>query len=185
MRPIDLLMREHRLIEQVLDALTEYASRVERGAAPPADDLERFASWLRGYADAGHHAKEEDVLFVRMVASGIPRDHGPIGVMLEQHEEGRRLVEILLEAAGAGKAWSDAEARRVVRAANDDADLLREHIRAEDDVLYPLAQARVPDAAWDTIAQAFDELEAGRATERATLEALAQALIARYAPGPH
>ena|SRR5678815_5676098 len=182
MRAVDLLMHEHRLIERVLDALTGYAESVERGVAPPVDDLARFVTWLRGYADAGHHAKEEDVLFVRMVACGISQDHGPIGVMLEQHEEGRRLVGLMADAASSGTAWTEAEARRVVRAANDYADLLREHIRIEDDVLYPMAEAQVPGAAWDAIAQAFDEIEASRATERATLEPLAHELIARYAP---
>src|ERR1035437_4392271 len=97
MRPIALLSKEHRLIERVLDALTDYADQVERGADVSADDLARFVTWIRGYADASHHGKEEDVLFVRMVAAGMPGDDGPIGLMLEQHEEGRRLVGVLFE----------------------------------------------------------------------------------------
>lgn len=180
MRPIDLLVKEHRLIEQILDALTEYADQLERGAEVPVDDLARFVTWVRGYADAAHHGKEEDVLFVRMVSAGMPGDDGPIGLMLEQHEEGRRLVGILFEAAKSESPWSDADRRRVVRAANDYAALLRGHIREEDETLYPMAQARVPGAAWDAIAQQFDEFEAEHAKERAGLEALAAELIARY-----
>lgn len=180
MRPIDLLMKEHRLIEHVLDALTEYADQLGRGAEVPVDDLARFVTWLRGYADATHHGKEEDVLFVRMVTAGMPGDDGPIGLMLEQHEEGRRLVGVLFEAAKSEAPWGEDERRRVIRAANDYADLLRSHIREEDDTLYPMALARVPGASWDTIAQQFDELEAGQAKERAALEAQAAELIGRY-----
>jgi hemerythrin-like domain-containing protein len=180
MRPIDLLMKEHRLIEHVLDALTEYADQIEGGTDVPVDDLARFVTWLRGYADATHHGKEEDVLFVRMVSAGMPGDDGPIGLMLEQHEEGRRLVGVLFEAAKSEAPWSADERRRVVRAAHDYAALLRGHIREEDETLYPMALARVPGAAWDTIAQQFDELDAVGAKERAGLEDLAAELAARY-----
>ena len=127
-----------------------------------------------------HHGKEEDVLFVRMVAAGMPGDDGPIGLMLEQHEEGRRLVGVLFEAAKTEEAWDEAERRRVIRAANDYADLLRSHIREEDETLYPIAEARIPGAAWDTIAQQFDEFAAVHANERAGLEQLAVDLVAAY-----
>ena len=180
MRPIDLLMKEHRLIEHVLDALTEYADQLDAGVDVPVDDLARFVTWLRGYADATHHGKEEDVLFVRMVSAGMPGDDGPIGLMLEQHEEGRRLVGVLFEAAKSEAPWSQDERRRVIRAAHDYAALLRGHIREEDETLYPMALTRVPGAAWDTIAQQFDELEAAGAKERASLEDLAADLAARY-----
>jgi len=183
MRPIALLVKEHRLIEHVLDALTEYADQLEHGVEVSVDDLARFVTWIRGYADSAHHGKEEDVLFVRMVAAGMPGDDGPIALMLEQHEEGRRLVGVLFESAKAEAAWDAAERRRVVRAANDYADLLRGHIREEDETLYPIAEARVPGAAWDEIGRKFDEFEAANAKERARLEALAEELIAAYPRG--
>lgn len=184
MRPIDLLMTEHRLIAQVLDALTEYAARLERGADAPADDLARFVTWIQGYADTTHHGKEEDVLFVRMVAAGMPGDDGPIGLMLEQHEECRRLVGILFEAAKSEGPWSEGERQRVIRAANDYADMLRSHIREEDETLYPMALARVPGAAWDMIGQEFDELEAAHRQDRERFERLAAELIAGYPSQP-
>lgn len=177
MRPIDLLMQEHRAIEAVLDSLSEFAAQLEGGAAPPVDDLARLVEWVRGYADAAHHAKEEDILFEAMARAGMPGDDGPVGMMLEQHEEGRRLVDALSEAVGP---WTDAERRRVARAANDYADLLRGHIRAEDEMLYPMALSRVSGAAWDAIAARFDEFEAEHAAERARLDALARDLTARY-----
>lgn len=181
MHPIELLATEHRLIERVLDALAEYAGRLERDEQPPPADLDGFVTWLRRYADALHHGKEEDILFTAMVAAGMPGDAGPVGEMLEQHDDCRRLVTILAEAAAASAAWTAELRRRAVRSANDLVALLRSHIQIEDEVLYPMARGTVPPAAWDTIAHQFDELQASHAVERRALEALAETLAAGYA----
>jgi hemerythrin-like domain-containing protein len=180
-RPVELLMEEHRLIEAVLDALSAAADRLEGDDPPAPAELERFVDWLRRYADAFHHGKEEDVLFTAMVASGMPRDDGPIAVMLEQHDEGRRLVTRLADAAS-GAAWTADTRRRAARAATDFAALLLQHIQIEDSVLYPMALATIPPAAWESIEHDFDELAASHAAERATLEAAAATLIARFEP---
>ena len=179
--PVELLMQEHRLIESVLDALSEFAGQLDRDDPPPLVELQSFVDWLRRYADALHHGKEEDVLFPAMVASGMPGDAGPIGVMLEQHDEGRRLVSRLADAASSGT-WTPETRRRAARAATDFAALLRQHIQIEDNVLYPMALATIPPATWETISRDFDELVASHAAERATLEALAAALIVRSRP---
>jgi hemerythrin-like domain-containing protein len=176
--PVELLMQEHRLIEAVLDALDDVAAQLDLDDPPPPADVERFVDWLRRYADAFHHGKEEDVLFKAMVAAGMPGDDGPIAEMLEQHDEGRRLVAQLADAASSG-VWTAETRRRAARAATDFAALLRQHIQIEDNVLYPMALARIPPAAWETVARDFDELAATHAAERATLEALANTLSSR------
>ncbi|HET9989360.1 MAG TPA: hemerythrin domain-containing protein [Kofleriaceae bacterium] len=180
-RPVELLMQEHRLIEAVLDALSEVAGELERDEPPPPTELESFVDWLRRYADAFHHGKEEDVLFTAMVACGMPGDAGPIAVMLEQHDEGRRLVTRLADAASSA-AWSADTRRRAACTATDFAALLHQHIQIEDNVLYPMALATIPPAGWETIEREFDKLAASHAAERATLEALAATLIARSQP---
>jgi hemerythrin-like domain-containing protein len=179
--PVELLMQEHRLIEAVLDALDEVVVELDRDDPLPPAEVERFVDWLRRYADAFHHGKEEDVLFPAMVASGMPGDAGPIAVMLEQHDEGRRLVTRLADAASSAT-WTAETRRRAARAATDFVALLRQHIQIEDTVLYPMAVATIPPAAWETIARDFAELAASHAVERATLEALAATLIGRTRP---
>jgi hemerythrin-like domain-containing protein len=179
--PVELLVQEHRLIESVLDALWAFAEQLDQDDPPPPAELGGFVDWLRRYADAFHHGKEEDVLFTAMVASGMPGDDGPIAVMLEQHDEGRRLVSRMAEAAASPK-WTAETRRRAARAATDFVALLRQHIQIEDTVLYPMALATVPPATWETMALAFDELAASHAAERAALEALAATLIGRRRP---
>ncbi len=177
MHPIEVLMNEHRAIEAVIDTLVAFSDRLERGDVLPDADLPGLASWIRDYADTLHHGKEEDILFEAMANAGMPTDGGPLAVMLQHHEEGRRLVGVLSEAR---EAWTDGERKRVARAAKDYADLLRAHIRIEDEVLYPMARARVPGSAWDSMTRDFEVFENSHAEEKARLNALAKDLAARH-----
>jgi hemerythrin-like domain-containing protein len=43
---------------------------------------------LGWYADRQHHVKEEDLLFLELEKKGMPRDGGPVGVMLMEHQFG-------------------------------------------------------------------------------------------------
>jgi hemerythrin-like domain-containing protein len=59
------------------------------------DLFRQGVDFVRNFADRCHHAKEEENLFPRMEARGVPRDGGPIGVMLFEHEEGRAYVRAI------------------------------------------------------------------------------------------
>ncbi len=89
--PTGMLREEHQLILRVLDVVQ---SLLEKGDAGEWD----FDAWddcvafFRLFADACHHGKEEDLLFPELEARGMPRDSGPIAVMLSEHKQGRALV---------------------------------------------------------------------------------------------
>jgi hemerythrin-like domain-containing protein len=104
------------------------------------------ADFIAGFADGCHHRKEEGVLFGAMVAAGMPQDGGPIAVMLEEHEQGRRYTRGLRDGV---KRWQegDAEGRRIlVSNAKGYVALLRDHIMKEDDVLFPMAAQMIAPA---------------------------------------
>ena len=138
--PVQILMDEHRIIESVLDALERQVLRLGHGAFP-AEFLEKALDFFANYADGCHHFKEEDTLFPAMVARGVPREGGPVGVMLYEHQLGRghlKAVRESLSAAGAG----DAAALDVVHQnALGFIQMLRQHIFKEDNVLFRMAQS--------------------------------------------
>ena len=70
-------MSEHRLIERTLDALAASPTRSACKAGDDKEELQRFVTFIRGFADAHHHGKEEDILFAAMVEAGFPRQAGP------------------------------------------------------------------------------------------------------------
>jgi hemerythrin-like domain-containing protein len=184
MDPIEVLMNEHRLIESVLDSLEVYVDRLAPNASIETADLGRFTRFIRAFADTCHHGKEEDVLFETMVANGMPREAGPIAVMLHEHEEGRQLVRTLtaFAARSAEPGWSDADRQGIRQTAHAYAELLRQHIQKEDGILYPMAVSRLDPATMADIARRFDAFETEKTGpgEHEKLHALAEELIARY-----
>ncbi len=183
MNPIEVLMNEHRVIESVLDAFEAYADQL----APDTDaaDAGRFTQFIREFADTCHHGKEEDILFEAMVQSGMPRESGPLAIMLNEHEQGRQLVRTMTDCAAraATSGWNEAETQCLRRAAHSYAVLLRHHIQKEDVVLYPIALAQIDASTMADIARRFDDFEARTMGpgEHAKLHALAEDLVARYA----
>ena len=94
-----ILMEEHRVIERVLTALQRAADRVAEGARIRPSFFLNAAFFIKNFADGCHHRKEEGVLFVAMQESGIPREGGPVGVMLAEHEQGRAFTREMKDAA--------------------------------------------------------------------------------------
>ena len=80
--PTAVLRDEHRLILQVIDVLESLLNSGAADGEYDFDALDRCTSFFRLFADACHHGKEEDLLFPELEAKGIPREGGPIGVML-------------------------------------------------------------------------------------------------------
>jgi hemerythrin-like domain-containing protein len=187
MDAIELLMNEHRTIERVIDGLVGFVDEVQRTAASDQAELTRFVTFVREFADACHHGKEEDILFAAMVEHGFPRDGGPIAVMLHEHDQGRGLIRILRERAEQTTPWSDADRQEIAAAANGYADLLRAHIHKEDAILYPMAEQHLPPEALEAVGAACEryEEEGERAGKHAALHALADELTRRHAGAVH
>ncbi len=184
MDPIEQLMAEHRVIEDVLDALESYVARLDDGADPA--DLARFVTFLRAFADGCHHGKEEDILFVTLVQQGFPRDSGPVAMMLWEHEEGRRHVGALLDLAerrGRSQPWTAEDRLALASHSRAYAALLRAHILKEDQILYPMARRHLASETIADMARRFGEFEARPDPENGGhegLHALAEDLIARH-----
>ena len=185
MDAIELLMGEHRMIERVLDGLVGFTEEVQRKGTTEKEELGRFVRFVREFADAGHHGKEEDILFASMVEHGFPREGGPIAVMLHEHEQGRGLVRILRDRAEQAAPWSDADRQEIASVADGFARMLRAHIHKEDAILYPMAEQHLPADALAAVGDACDAYQRDRAPQHEALHALADELIRRHAAAVH
>jgi hemerythrin-like domain-containing protein len=94
-----------------------------------------------------------------MEAAGVPKKGGPIGVMLEEHEEGRRLTGGMRAAAEKLAAGDEAARDEVQRNALGYVDLLRQHIMKEDSVLFPMAGRVIRGQERAEVADAFEQLQ--------------------------
>ncbi|MDR3569151.1 MAG: hemerythrin domain-containing protein [Syntrophobacteraceae bacterium] len=137
MIPIGPLMREHRLIEQMISLMkAEVLTIASNRQANPAF-IENAVDFFRTYGDRCHHGKEEEILFARLRGKKLSPAHERIvSELLEDHRLGRQTVGELLDANDRYKSGS-------VAALDDLGSLLGllvafypEHIAKEDKTFF-------------------------------------------------
>ena len=153
MKPTEILSAEHRVIEQVLDVLEIMASRAETSGELDAASAGDAVSFFRAFADQCHHGKEEALLFPAMEAKGFAREGGPTGVMMQEHDLGRRCVRGMADAIEKGDAKSFARNGRAY------VELLRQHIQKEDHCLFNMADQALNPAEQASLLAAFETVE--------------------------
>jgi hemerythrin-like domain-containing protein len=144
-----MLRHEHEVILRALAVLERIGQGLEAGRPPDRAVLGRLVDFFRTFADRCHHGKEEAHLFPALERHGIPKEGGPLGVMLREHEEGRALVRAMEEGRGP----------EVARAIRGYVILLRAHIDKENNVLLPLAEQVLPEEEQHALLRAFEEVE--------------------------
>src|SRR3990170_8726435 len=90
------LREEHEHILEIAAALATLIDAADAGRW----DVDAFAdcvTFIRLFADACHHGKEENLLFPELEKGGMPRDQGPIAVMLSEHQQGRAYARHMAE----------------------------------------------------------------------------------------
>jgi len=184
-RPCAVLRAEHRTIERVLRVLRTLVDRSERGDGLEVAALKRCVEFFRLFADACHHAKEEDLLFPVLEQRGVPREGGPIGVMLYEHTVARRLTKQMgeaLESFEQGDAQAEARFRNIAR---QYLDLLTNHIGKEDNVLFVMGDRVMTADDQRNLAERFCEVgcRAFEGKRRETLEQMAEELERAWPAG--
>ncbi|MDD5304191.1 MAG: hemerythrin domain-containing protein [Elusimicrobia bacterium] len=186
MKPaIKELMDDHQIILRMLRVLNGMCQRLGDGKTVPAADLDAVLDFIKTFADFCHHGKEEDFLFPAMGEVGFPREGGPVGVMLLEHEQGRAFVKALTASLERVRSGESAALKDFARAAMGYAALLSAHIGKEDNILYPMAMDAVPEARWAVLKKEFDRIEGERMgpERRAGYVALVDRLMIAY-PAP-
>ena len=145
--PFQVLEQEHRLISRVLDAL---AKAVEQDM--PLDYYERAVTFIEGYATVFHHAKEEHILYRYLLEHGMPRDYGPLGVVLEEHDYGDEHI------ANMRKQLAAEDRAGLIETVKVYVTLLRQHVATEDDLLLPMGRAMLTEEEIAEVAARFDAL---------------------------
>ena len=182
MKATEILTNEHHVIEQVLNCLEAIVRLAKSTGRLDRQSAEDAVAFFRNFADRCHHGKEETHLFPALEANGFPREGGPTGVMLHEHERGRALVRGMDEQLAAAAAGDPAAVGHFLANAEGYLVLLREHIYKEDHVLFQLADRAFTAEDQQRLLDAFQQVEAeemGAGTHETYLR-LAQQLAERY-----
>lgn len=145
---VDAMLAEHERILVEADDLERLCRELVASGTFSRADFDYKVRFIRSYADAAHHRKEEDVLYSYMldnlgqVAENLIR-HG----MLVDHDRGRACVKRMEDAAAAYEADPSVENRvELVSWAMEYVHLIRAHVQRENTVAYPFARRSIDSA---------------------------------------
>lgn len=159
------LKQEHGIIKRMLALLNAAAARVDKGQELPPEFFTKAVDFIRNFADKCHHGKEEDNLFPVLERHGISRQAGPIGVMLIEHDQGRAYVRGMDEAVQRLAVGDTAALKAALDNARRYAELLKQHIDKEDNILYVMADQVLSTVEQKDLLEKFEEVERERIGE--------------------
>lgn len=150
-----IIASEHHSISAVLAGLTHF---VERGLAhepmPDARVFRAMLQYLDLFAERMHHPKEDLHLFHRLRLRTHEADEA-LDRLEGDHFQGgsavRALEQAFLRYEEGGAAFFDAFARQVRAYAT----FYRDHMRVEEEVVFPLAERALTEEDWREIEAAF------------------------------
>jgi PAS domain S-box-containing protein len=152
----EILMGEHRVMEKVLTVLVGQAKKLADGGAGAKEAHGRIAKSLdffETFMDRCHNMKEEKVLFPKLEQRGIPKEGGPIGVMLMEHQKEREFLKAIRGSLDGG------ESESVLDECKDFAELVKDHVWKEDDTLYPMGKRVLSESDAQKLVIGFEGIE--------------------------
>lgn len=176
MKPTEILMGEHRVIEQVIGCVEKMAAIADATSRLNTEHAAQAIEFIRHFADHCHHAKEEDQLFKLLYEKGFSSEQGPVAVMLDEHETGRYHVRGMAEAVEAFTGGDKCAAQSFASHARAYAQLLRSHIIKEDFILYPMADEALEEADQQRLLDEFEVVEQGHSDHHEKFLAVADEL---------
>ncbi len=147
------LRNEHSAILYVLKILDKMMVSENSDPQSLLSIYYEVVDFLKIFADKCHHGKEEGYLFPELVRKGIPDEGGPVGVMLQEHVQGRSLISQMFTSLEQKDLNSYLHAAVLYR------DLLRAHIEKENQVLFVMADRVISEAEQDVMFESFERHE--------------------------
>jgi len=157
-KPTTVLKSEHQVILRVIGVLDRLMTKFESGGGLETGPLAKCVDFFRNFADACHHAKEEELLFPVLEKRGIPREQGPIGVMIYEHNLARGYTKDMGEALDAHQRGESGAEQRFHVAARKYIELLSGHIAKEDSVLFNMGDSVMTDEDQGSLCSQFCEV---------------------------
>ncbi len=159
-KPTEILKQEHRIIEKALILIDNSVRKIEQNnVILPKDVFIKLIDFIKNFADACHHAKEENILFPFLIKKGLPKDSGPVGVMLIEHTQGREFIRKFQSCIDEYYSGKKEEYITLKTTALSYTELLKQHIFKEDNILFPLADRMFSNEDTEIILKQFTEAE--------------------------
>ena len=172
------LRRDHDLIEKVIRAMESTIQLLSDGKQIPESILLPVIDFSKNFTDVCHHSKEENSLFPALEQAGMPRNMGPIAMMLIDHERSREFGKKMENSA---KDYiSSGNSTKLISDMQQYVEHITEHLWKENNRLFMMAEARLQYVA-KKVDKELNDIEESKLKEtgktREHYEQLAETLI--------
>lgn len=160
MNSVEIMVMEHEYILRMLKVVRKACFKVMRGEEINYDDFNKMIEFIRQYADAHHHGKEEKFLFKEMQTKlGKLGENLITHGMLVEHDLGRLYMSELTDALHRVKNGDEESRLDVISNAVGYTNLLKRHISKENDAVYKFGETNLPKEVVDEINLKTEEFE--------------------------
>lgn len=147
---IEMLLKEHRDIEKLLDVMEQELNVFDRGERPNYEVISSVIDFFERYPDSCHHPKE-DIVYERF-RTRAPERAASIADLRADHEKGALRLRRVVEAIDNVLNDQDLLRESVDRIVRDFIDSERKHIALEDKVVFPAIVDTLRPKDWADIA---------------------------------
>ena len=142
MKPIGPLMREHRLIERLVQLLEGELRWMDEEKTVEPGFIEVAVDFFRTYADRTHHGKEEDILFKQLAEKKLtPELKKIMDELIGEHAQARKMVSTLSRAGAEYRQGESGAMGEIKALLKELAGFYPRHIEKEDKhFFYPVME---------------------------------------------
>jgi hemerythrin-like domain-containing protein len=155
--PGEDLMQEHGVLKRVLLVYGEAIRRIDANQDLPPDPILDAARLVREFVEEYHERQEEDFLFPRFRKANVLT--GLVGVLVQQHQGGRKLTDLTIRYANVKSLREDDERRRLRDSMAEFVRMYNPHEAREDTVLFPAFRKIVSRNEYDALGEDFEKRE--------------------------
>ena len=135
------LRKDHELIEKVIKAMESTIQLLNDGKQIPESILMPVIDFSKNFTDVCHHSKEEKSLFPALEQAGMPKNMGPIAMMLMDHERSREIGKNMEQSAQ--QYLSSGDSTKLILDMKQYVEHITEHLWKENNRLFMMAEARL------------------------------------------
>ena len=155
-KALDIIRNEHRSIAIVLDNLRRLVREGGRVPRVGSAVFGAIVNYLESFADVVHHPKEDRYLFEVLRRHGA-QPESLIAELQREHDDGEKSMAALKASYARLEAEGDRALPQFASAVERFAQAYFDHMRKEEEQVFPLAERLFTPVEWAAIDRAFEE----------------------------
>jgi hemerythrin-like domain-containing protein len=156
------LRKDHDLIEKVIKSMQVTLELLKSGKKIPESILMPVVDFSKNFTDVCHHGKEEESLFPALERTGMPRNMGPIAVMLMEHQITKQIAAQMEQSAR--QYLQSGSPEKLTSDISQYVEHVSAHLWKENNRLFMMAEMRLQGTS-DQITANLDDIEKQKLTQ--------------------